>query len=286
MPFPVAVYNCSNRDIVVRYVPMPPHKGGRLLLTARGAGTVQDAHDGMEIFAAAASDEMIPFARLTTNSQAREVHFTDSAGNYGRGAMPDPPLEPRSGLGARQPAAQSQAAPLYGPVDLTAPVGSDQLLPATDARGGLDMAPALSAAPQLSAPSGGGGGAPGGNSELENVPGLGWMKISELKPEMQAHVRALQAQAAAAKQQGAEQEAPPPPQPLPQYTLAGPQEGEDEGQMQVRGGTLSKLLDSWTLPALILLLAVLALAYIAYYKPRFGGGAKVRSGAARARRWS
>lgn len=276
--FPVAVYNCSNRDIVVRYVPLPPNKGGRLLLIARTAGTMHDAHEGMAVFAADASDEMVPYAQVIVTAQAREIHFTESAGNYGRGVMPDPLLEPPSGLGRRQPAQQQQQPLQQEPLEPA--ITRDHLLAPSEAPG-IHVAAPLSAqqpAAPLAAPVDGQRG-----DGREEVPGLGWLRVSELKPEMQAHVRALQAAAKQQEQQGG----PEPPPPLPQYSLpsndmamalavaAAPSEG----------GLLDRLLDSWTLPALVLLLAVLALSYLAVYKPYIKSD-KSKRAAARARRWS
>lgn len=247
--FALTIYNCSNRDIVVRYVPRPPNKGGRLLLTARGYAVIQDAYAGMELFAALAAEEMTSYARVTVSGRVAEVHFTESSGNLGRGVMPDPPAEPPSGLGTRQPRQQPA---MYDPGEfLTAPTGFDgaQLAAPLDA---------TAAAPQSTETSGRGDG-------MEYVPGMGYMRVSDLKPELQARIREMQK--LEREQEGGLAAAPAAP---PQYT----QRSAFLQQQQTHG-------ENWKLPALILLVLVLGIGGVVYCGGGGGGGPKKASRTAR-----
>jgi hypothetical protein len=245
----VTVHNCSGSEIVVRYLPKPPNKGGRLLLGVGESTQIHDAYVPMDLYAAYVSNEDKSYARLTIDQSTSDVHFSATGAGFGRGIMPPPPSSQQ-----QQPPQQQQRVQFT--TDVT-PLEKMEgvMLP------GADTGPG-------SFSSGGVGGAELAPGEMEAekpvyVEGLGYIMLSGVKPEMQAKIRERLAMGEQQQQQQEQQQQ----QLVPRYSLPPGVRPGEAMELVVRAEP-SFFHTSLTLPALAIFLVVVAFVYFAVQSKR------------------
>lgn len=100
--FPLQVHNCTNEEIVCRWFSQQVLASNEIRIPPRGHSVVQGAFVGMDIFASKAFDPSSTYASVHLEQPVNDIHFSEDAGGYGRGRMPEPSALDRD-LGLRPP---------------------------------------------------------------------------------------------------------------------------------------------------------------------------------------
>lgn len=153
------VHNCSQEDIVVRYLPKPPNKGGRLLIPSVSTAVLHDVYEGMELYAVRVRDEERVYAHLKIGQIPSDVHFNDKSGGFGPGEMPK----------SIQPQPQHQV------------VFTREEIPLPAATSGETLTAPLAAAESKEAPS----SDPASGKQEQYIEPWGWINVAAQKPEIQ-----------------------------------------------------------------------------------------------------
>jgi len=156
-----------------------------LKLGPRQDKMIQDAYQGMTLYAANSYDPSTVYAQFKVDALADAVHFTEHGGGYGKPPPPGPPERVAAPTRARrQPKKPQPEKKLPG-------IGAD------DAGHGVDLNVAISGcgdirskgasmeAPTQEKPA---------DPEFITVPGLGKVRLDSLPPHVQEQMKARQAQ--------------------------------------------------------------------------------------------
>lgn len=181
--FALTVHNCTNDDILCRYMKNGQIGTGEVNIGPRASKLLTDAYAGMVLYASNSFDPSAAYAQLQINQHVDEVHFTESAGGYGRGAPVGPPQRVS---GMDKPRRQKPDATPSPPAQSTIPGdGADNH--------GVSLTMAHAADLTQQGHGGGGGFADGGaggdapaagGSDMVYVPGLGYMNPSAIPPHV------------------------------------------------------------------------------------------------------
>jgi hypothetical protein len=91
---PLVIHNCTNDDIICRYMQQGKMGRAEVRIGPRGQKMIQDAYQGMKIFASSMFDPSSSFASLQVNQNVDEIYFDGQSGGYGRGSPVGPPDTP------------------------------------------------------------------------------------------------------------------------------------------------------------------------------------------------
>lgn len=221
---PLLIHNCTNDELVCRYMQQGKMGRGEVRIGPRGQKLIQDAYMGMKIYASSTYDpsSAIPFH---LNQIVDEIHFTETGGGYGKGAPVGPPAAAHDEAfeSSRQRvrklnddiARKSEAAAAAAADKQLASDGSDDTH-------GTSLARAHSS--DLTKQGGGGGGLTGENVGGEGgddgrvwVPGMGWMNAADIPPHVLKQLAARRAMERQREIQSQTSEAPP----YPDYNAQG-----------------------------------------------------------------
>ena len=176
--FPLTVHNCTNDDLICRYMNGGTVGTSEVRIGPRGQKMLTDGYMGMTIYASNSFDPSTPYTSLVVNQHVDEVHFTENSGDFGRGnpVGPPPSMRDESSEKSRQLAMQRQQMQK-----------KEDILPgdSADIHGtGLSSAYSGDLLHQ-----GGGGGvesemAAGVDGGQVYVPGMGYMNPETIPPEL------------------------------------------------------------------------------------------------------
>lgn len=217
---PLMIHNCTNEDLVCRYMKQGQMGQSEIRIGPRGQKMVQDAYMGMRIYASTAYDpsSAMPFH---LNQIVDEIHFTESGGGYGKGAPVGPPAAAHDQAfedsKARVRKINAERAHQAAEVEAEKPLVND-----SDDIHGTSLSRAHSS--DLTQQGGGGGGLSGENVGGEGggddrvwVPGMGWMHTADIPPHVLKQLAARHSMERNRQLQSQTSEAPP----YPDYNAQG-----------------------------------------------------------------
>lgn len=196
---PLTIHNCTNDDIVCRYIQSGQMGRAEVRIGPRGQAMLRDAYSGMVIYASNMFDPSSAFATMQLNQEVDEIHFTDKGGGYGRGPAVGPPAHARdeayeeSRLRTQTRNKEREATAAAATASQTIPGdGADNHGVSLTRAHSADLTKQGGGVAEAGGGEGGGGGGPGDDGRVW-VPGLGWMAREAIPPHVMQQLEARQA---------------------------------------------------------------------------------------------
>lgn len=190
--FPITVHNATNDDLFVRYMRGDGMGRGEIRIGPRDNKLLVDAFVGMKMYASNSFDPSTAYATLGIEREMDDVHFTDSAGGYGRGPSAAPDIMVGQNEQERQRRKARMAKKNAAVHKEKERAAAEKMLPgdgSADTHGtSLHMAHASDLTNQggtgLGTTGEGGGGAGAAQDDRIFVPGMGYMQREAIPPHV------------------------------------------------------------------------------------------------------